>query len=56
MIHRLFDVGTITIIAPTDNTDPRLVLYGIDSPLPLKEKIREHVRKRRDRIVNMQSL
>jgi hypothetical protein len=25
-------------------------------PARLKEKIREHVRKRRDRIVNMQSL
>ncbi len=56
VIHRLFDVGTITIIAPTDNTDPRLEIYGVDAPLPLKEKIREHVKKRRDRIVNMQSL
>jgi uncharacterized membrane protein YdbT with pleckstrin-like domain len=56
VIQRLFDVGTVTIIAPTDNTDPRLEIYGVDSPLPLKEKIREHVRKRRERIVNMQSL
>ncbi len=56
VIQRLFDVGTVTIIAPTDNTDPRLELYGVDAPIPLKEKIREHVQKRRSRMVNLQTL
>lgn len=56
VIQRLFDVGTVTIIAPTDNTDPRLEVYGIDAPIPLKEKIRENVQKRRSRMVNLQTL
>lgn len=55
IIQRLFDVGVITIIS-TDATDPRLPIYGVDSPISLKEKIREHVRKRRERSLHVESL
>ena len=55
VIQRLFDVGVITLLS-TDATDPRLVIYGVDSPIPLKEKIREHVRKRRERSLHVESL
>lgn len=55
IIQRLFDVGVITIIS-TDATDPRLAVYGIDGPIALKEKIREHVRKRRERSLHVESL
>lgn len=55
IFQRLFDVGVITIMS-TDTTDPRLIVYGVDSPIALKEKIREHVRKRRERSLFVESL
>lgn len=55
LIQRLFDVGIITLLS-TDATDPRLVIYGVDSPILLKEKIREYVRKRRERSLHVESL
>ena len=51
-LQRLFNVGTVTIIS-TDATDPRLLIVGIENPIEVKEQIRNQVRKRRARVVNL---
>lgn len=55
LFHRIFDIGTITIIS-TDATDSRLEIYGVEKPVELKETIREYVRKRRERSLYMEAL
>ena len=55
LIHRIFDIGTVTIIS-TDSTDSRLEIYGVEKPIELKEMIRENVRKRRGRSLYMETL
>lgn len=56
IVQRIFNVGIITVISPTDQTEPRLELTGIENPIELKEQIRTHVRKRRDRSLHVESL
>jgi uncharacterized membrane protein YdbT with pleckstrin-like domain len=56
LIQRIFNVGTITVIAPTDQTEPRMELVGIENPIEVKEQIRTQVRKRRDRSLHVESL
>ncbi len=56
VIQRIFNVGVITVIAPTDQTEPRLEIVGIQDPIEVKEKIRAQVRKRRDRSLHVESL
>lgn len=56
LIQRIFNVGVITVIAPTDQTEPRLELVGIENPIEVKEMIRTQVRKRRDRSLHVESL
>jgi membrane protein YdbS with pleckstrin-like domain len=55
LIHRIFDIGTVTIIS-TDSTDSRLEIYGVEKPVELKEMIRENVQKRRGRSLYMETL
>ncbi len=55
LIHRIFDIGTVTIIS-TDATDSRLEIYGVEKPIELKETIREYVRKRRERSLYLETL
>ena len=55
LIQRIFNVGTVTIIA-TDATDPRLEIEGIDDPIAVKEQIRTHVQKRGRRSINMRQV
>lgn len=56
LIQRIFNVGVITVIAPTDQTEPRLELVGIENPIEVKEMIRSLVRKRRAKSVHFESL
>jgi uncharacterized membrane protein YdbT with pleckstrin-like domain len=56
VIQRIFNVGVITVIAPTDQTEPRLEIVGIQDPIEVKEKIRAQVRKRRERSLHVESL
>ncbi len=56
LIQRIFNVGVITVIAPTDQTEPRLEIVGIENPIEVKEMIRTQVRKRRDRSLHVESL
>ena len=56
IFQRVFNVGVVTVIAPTDATEPRLELVGIINPIEVKEQIRTHVRKRRDRSLHVESL
>ena len=55
LLQRILNVGRVTVIS-TDSTDPRLEIRGIDNPIEVKELIRTHVRKRRDRALHMESL
>jgi uncharacterized membrane protein YdbT with pleckstrin-like domain len=43
IIQRIFNVGVVTVIAPHDQTEPRLELVGIENPIEVKEMIRTHV-------------
>lgn len=56
LIQRIFNVGVITVVAPTDQTEPRLDLVGVRNPIEIKEQIRTHVRKRRERSLHVESL
>jgi uncharacterized membrane protein YdbT with pleckstrin-like domain len=56
LIQRIFNVGVVTVIAPTDQTEPRLELVGIANPIEVKEKIREQARKRRKGSLHVESL
>jgi len=56
LLQRIFNVGVITVIAPSDQTEPRLELLGIENPIEIKEQIRAQVRKRRDRSLHVESL
>ena len=56
LLQRIFNVGVVTVVAPTDSTDPRLELLGIENPIEVKEMIRSQVRKRRDRSLHVENL
>ena len=56
LIQRIFNVGVITVIAPHDQTEPRLELQGIENPIEVKELIRNHVRRRRQGSLNVENL
>ena len=56
IIQRIFNVGVITVIAPHDQTEPRLELEGIENPIEIKEMIRTHVRRRRQGSLNVENL
>jgi len=56
IIQRIFNVGTITVIAPHDQTEPRLEMVGIENPIEVKEQIRTHVRRRRQGSLNVENL
>lgn len=56
LIQRIFNVGVITVIAPHDQTEPRLVLRGIENPIGVKELIRTNVRRRRQGSLNVENL
>ncbi len=56
LVQRVLNVGVVTVISPTDQTEPRLELVGIENPIEVKEQIRALVRKRRDRSIHMESL
>jgi uncharacterized membrane protein YdbT with pleckstrin-like domain len=56
ILQRIFNVGIVTVIAPTDATEPRLELVGIENPIEVKEMIRNQVRKRRDRSLHVENI
>jgi uncharacterized membrane protein YdbT with pleckstrin-like domain len=56
LIQRMFNVGTITVIAPHDQTEPRLEMVGIENPIEVKEQIRNYVRRRRTGSLNVENL
>jgi uncharacterized membrane protein YdbT with pleckstrin-like domain len=56
LLQRIFNVGTITVIAPHDQIEPRLELMGIENPIEVKEMIRSSVRHRRQGSLNVENL
>jgi membrane protein YdbS with pleckstrin-like domain len=56
LLQRVFNVGIVTVIAPTDPTEPRLELVGVENPIEIKELIRSQVRKRREKSVHFENL
>lgn len=56
LIERIFNVGTITIHAPTDRTHPQLVLEGVRNPIAIKEKIREIVFNLKKRSIRLEQI
>ena len=56
IIQRVFNVGVVTVIAPHDQTEPRLELIGIENPIEVKELIRNHVRLRRKGSLNVENI
>ena len=56
IIQRIFNVGVVTVIAPHDQTEPRLELVGIENPIEVKEMIRNHVRLRRKGSLNVENI
>jgi membrane protein YdbS with pleckstrin-like domain len=56
LLQRVFNVGVVTVIAPSDPTEPRLELVGVENPIEVKELIRGQVRKRRERSLHVENL
>jgi len=56
IVQRIFNVGVVTVIAPHDQTEPRLELVGIENPIEVKEMIRNHVRLRRKGSLNVENI
>jgi membrane protein YdbS with pleckstrin-like domain len=56
IVQRIFNVGVVTVIAPHDQTEPRLELVGIENPIEVKEMIRTNVRLRRKGSLNVENL
>jgi membrane protein YdbS with pleckstrin-like domain len=56
LLQRVFNVGTVVVIASSDATEPHLEMDGIQDPIEVKERIRGEVRKRRERSLFMESL
>lgn len=56
LVQRIFNVGVITVISPTDQTEPTLELVGIENPIEVKEQIRAHVRRRRQGSLHVENL
>jgi membrane protein YdbS with pleckstrin-like domain len=56
ILQRIFNVGIVTVIAPHDQTEPRLELVGIENPIEVKEMIRNHVRLRRKGSLNVENI
>ena len=46
----------MTVIAPHDQTEPRMELVGIENPIEVKEMIRNHVRLRRKGSINVENI
>jgi membrane protein YdbS with pleckstrin-like domain len=55
-LQRIWNVGTITVLAPSDTLNPSLKLIGIKNPIEVKELIRTHMRRRRAGSINMEQL
>ena len=56
ILQRIFNVGVITVLAPHDQTEPRLELFGIENPIEVKEMIRNNVRRRRQGSLNVENI
>ena len=56
ILQRIFNTGLVVVIAPSDATEPRIELQGIENPIEVKELIRNQVRKRRERSLHVESL
>jgi membrane protein YdbS with pleckstrin-like domain len=56
LLQRIFNVGTITVIAPSDQLYPSLKIIGIKNPIEVKELIRTHMRRRRAGSLNVEQL
>lgn len=56
LFNRIFNVGSVVLYSPTDKTDPELRLEGIVDPHSVKEKIREYVRKLKDKSIRMEQV
>ncbi|HXX92617.1 MAG TPA: PH domain-containing protein [Planctomycetota bacterium] len=56
LLQRIFNVGTVTVFSPHDQTDPHLEMVGIENPIEVKEQIRNHVRRRRQGSLNVENL
>jgi len=56
LLQRIFNVGTITVIAPSDPLYPTLKIDGIKNPIEVKELIRTHMRRRRAGSINLEQI
>jgi uncharacterized membrane protein YdbT with pleckstrin-like domain len=56
LLQRIFNVGTVIVVAPSDSSEPRIEMHGIENPIEVKEQIRTQVRERRKSSVHFESL
>jgi uncharacterized membrane protein YdbT with pleckstrin-like domain len=56
LFNRIFNVGTIIVVAPSDRTEPELHLLGVVNPIEVKERIREHVQRLKQRSIRMEQI
>ena len=56
IVQRIFNVGDVKVMAPTDVDNPTLVLEGIFNPIEVKEKIRALKQELQKKSVRMQAI
>jgi uncharacterized membrane protein YdbT with pleckstrin-like domain len=56
VIQRIFNVGDVKVMAPTDADSPTLILEGIPGPIEVKEKIRGLTQELRKKSVRMEAI
>ena len=49
LFERIFNIGTVEVVSPTDRTHPKMELHGVKDPNHVKEIIRKYCRMRRDK-------
>jgi uncharacterized membrane protein YdbT with pleckstrin-like domain len=56
LIQRIFNVGDVKVMAPTDADSPTMTIEGIPDPVEVKEKIRNLTQELRKKSVRMEAI
>ena len=56
IVQRIFNVGEVKVMAPTDADNPTTLLVGIPNPIEVKEMIRNQTQELRKKSVRMEAI
>jgi hypothetical protein len=56
IVQRMFNVGDVKVMAPTDPSSPTISVVGICNPIEVKEKIRGLTQELRKKSLRMEAI